>query len=84
MTSFELNRTELRAVRDNATELSKAINQTNWKRALLNLADAADTLDAILSRADLNGISLKGKKIHKLLKDQVDDNKPGTVEPVHA
>lgn len=68
MSDATLTREQLRDLREVVNSFVKAKGAgLNWKNQLLKLSDACDTLDAVMSRANLTGIELEGKKIKSIL-----------------
>lgn len=62
-----ISREYLRNMRDLANEFSKSTSaKVNWKKHLINLSDACDTLDAVMARAEISSMELDGKKIRRI------------------
>ena len=50
--SKDFGREELQEIRDRAICITKTVGNNHWKRALKQLADAADRLDAMIARTE--------------------------------
>lgn len=62
-----ISRDQLRTMRDVANEFAKSSSaKVNWKKHLIELSDACDTLDAVMSRANISAMELEGKKIKRV------------------
>lgn len=62
-----ISRDHLRTIRDLANEFAKSSSaKVNWKKHLIELSDACDTLDAVMARAQISAMELDGKKIKRV------------------
>ena len=48
------SREELQNIRKEALKISDEVQNPNWKRAYMSLADSADYVDAIIARTQIN------------------------------
>ena len=63
-----ISREQLRAMRDLVNEFAKSSSaKVNWKKHLIRLSDACDTLDAVMARANIKEMELEGRKIKRVM-----------------